>query len=479
MTDQAVIDVAAAEDAQEVYAPNANDIIDLMMGILADGLDHPEVWSQVGTFLDHLPDLPTALSARIDRTWDAAERTKLVILLIICFAARGQTAFALEQIEPISIQNSLSTLVQGAVFYLQGLADPENPKFDLSDRFCATPFRKFDVLDGSTHLCCASWIAQSAGDLGAADQWQDVWNSETAQNIRASILDGSYRYCNKTACPQIGASTLPTKAEMAAKSEKWRDIIENERSELPDGPERVTLAYDNSCNLSCPSCRVEKYAANSAERERFDRLQENAILPMLAHTQLVDVTGSGDPFASKNFRHLMQRLTAEDYPDLRFQIMTNGMLVTPREWERFPSLHDGRVSFMRVSLDAATGPTHETLRRGARWSVMLDNLAFISELRKQGQIGHLDFACTVQVDNYKEMGDLVDLGRHYGADSVNFLRITNWGTFSAAEYAHAAVFMPSHPQHADFLAAMQDPRLQDPIVGLHDLSGFVRAPAAV
>jgi len=247
---------------------------------------------------------------------------------------------------------------------------------------------------------------------------------------------------------------------------------------LPEGPERVTLAYDNSCNLSCPSCRVEKYAANGAERERFDELQEKAILPMLRHTKLVDVTGSGDPFASKNFRHLMQRLTAEDYPDLRFQIMTNGMLVTPREWERFPSLHDGRVAFMRVSLDAATGPTHEKLRRGARWSVMLDNLAFISELRKQGQIGHLDFACTVQVDNYAEMGELVDLGRHYGADSVNFLRITNWGTFSGAEYAHAAVFMPSHPQYADFLKAMQDPRLQNPIVGLHDLSGFVQAAAA-
>jgi len=472
MTDQTVIDVAEAE---EIAAPDAGEIANLLMGILADGLDHPEVWAQLSVFLDYLPDLPTELVARLNQARDAGERTRLAVLLIMCFAVRGQVAYALEQIEPVAIENSQSALVQGALFHIQSLADPENPKFDLADRFCAIPFQKFDVLDGSTHLCCASWLNQSAGNLGTASRWEDVWNSSVAQAIRASIFDGSFRYCNKTACPHIGNNTLPTKTEMAARSDKWRDIVENECVSLSAGPEQVTLAYDNSCNLSCPSCRTEKYAANSADRERYDQLQENAILPMLRDAKQVDVTGSGDPFASKNFRRLMERLTAADYPDLRVQIMTNGMLMTPREWERFPSLHDGRVSIMRVSLDAATGPTHEKLRRGARWPVMLENLAFIRELRKNGEIGLLVFAFAVQVENYREMGDLVDFAHEYGADRINFLRITNWGTFSPAEFAHAAVFMPSHPQHADFLAAMQDPRLKDPIVGLYDLSGFVQA----
>jgi len=470
-------DIQAAE-AEEVFAPNACEIADLLVEILADGLDHPEVWRQLDTLLDSLPELPMELASRLNYVWNPQERTPLILLLTMCYAVRGQVAYALEQIEPVAIENSQSALVQGAFFHVQSMADPENSKFNLTDRFCATPFQKLDVLDGGTHLCCASWLTQSAGDLGTADQWEDVWNSSVAQDIRASIFDGSFRYCNKTACPHIGNNSLPTKTEMAARSGKWRDIVENERVALPVGPEQVTLAYDDSCNLSCPSCRVEKYAANSADRERYDQLQENAILPMLRDTKQVDITGSGDPFASKNFRRLMERLTAADYPDLRIQIMTNGMLMTPREWERFPSLHNGRVSIMRVSLDAATGATHEKLRRGARWPVMLENLAFIRELRKKGEIGLLVFACAVQVDNYHEMGDLIDFAHEYGADRVNFLRITNWGTFSNAEYAHAAVFMPSHPQHADFLKAMQDPRLKDPIAGLYDLSEFAHAAAA-
>jgi wyosine [tRNA(Phe)-imidazoG37] synthetase (radical SAM superfamily) len=463
----------AVDSAQALLS--IDEVISLIADRLCDGLDHPEIWADLPEFVGFFPNFVEEVEIRLARGQEP--RGQLTILYVVAMAVAGEPERALSMLEPISVANSLSALVQGAVFHIQSLLDPANPKFDLTDRFCATPFHKFDVLDGGTHLCCASWIQESAGNLATASTWQDVWNSPTAQNIRESIFDGSFRYCNKTACPHIGANTLPTKTDMAERSEKWRDIVDNERILLPEGPERVTLAYDKTCNLSCPSCRTEKYAADSAERERFDVLQENAILPMLRETKLVDITGSGDPFASKNFRHLMEKLSAEDYPDLRFQIMTNGMLVTPREWARFPSLHDGRVTFMRVSLDAATGPTHEKLRRGARWPVMEQNLAFISELRKQGQIGHLDFACTVQVDNYREMGDFVDLGHKYGADSVNFLRITNWGTFTTAEYARAAVFMPSHPQYEDFLAAMQDPRLRDPMVGLHDLADFMKRPS--
>jgi hypothetical protein len=50
---------------------------------------------------------------------------------------------------------------------------------------------------------------------------------------------------------------------------------------------------------------VERFAADEALRARFDRLQERAILPMLKSAKTVFITGSGDPFASKNFRALI------------------------------------------------------------------------------------------------------------------------------------------------------------------------------
>lgn len=444
-------------------------VVEQLIFTLLDGIDHPELWASMDFLLAQFPGLDAALARRHEGA--VVMEASLAVLHAVSLAAAGHPDEALALLEPVAIDNSLSPLVQGALFHIRARRDPGNPANRLAGRFCTKPFQQMDVLENSTHLCCVSWLQASAGNLSTAGDWREVWNSEKAQKIRASVHDGSYRYCNKTACPAIAAGTLPTGAETAARSPALRDIIESSRTALDEAPAHVNLAYDISCNLSCPSCRTRTIAVNAATRTRFETLQEKKILPMLKQTNSVFISGNGDPFASKNFRSLIARLGPEDYPDLRFQLMTNGMLLTPAEWARLPALHR-RVSTLRISLDAATGPTHELLRRGARWSVMEQNLAFARQLRAEGQVERLCLPFTVQIDNYREMGAAVDLGRHYGADSVTFMRLTNWGTFSKADYAHKAVFMPSHPEHGDFLREMQDPRLRDPIAALMDLSEF-------
>jgi len=445
-------------------------IVDHLSIKVLDGLDHPELWRILPQLLCIRPDMVEALDRRL--MIETMFKLQVTILRELCLAASGHPAEALRRIDPIAMSYSLAPMVQGARFHIQSLLDPHNPVYDLTDRFCTTPFEVIDVLDGASHLCCASWLPSSIGDL-AQQPWSDVWNSDIAQDIRASIHDGSFRHCNKTACPKIGGNVLPTKTKIAALSDAWRDVVETKPTRMAKGPHRVNLAYDTTCNLSCPSCRTEKIAANAETRARFDTLQETAILPLLRESKLVFITGSGDPFASKNFRKLMERLGPEEYPDLRFQVMTNGMLFNRREWDRFPALHN-RVAYLRISLDAATGPTHELLRRGARWPVMEENLAFAAELRAAGLIDRLDLTFVVQTDNYREMGDAVDLAYRFGADSMAFFRLTNWGTYTPAQYARHAVFMPSHPEHPDFIEAMQDPRLKDPMAEIFELNQFVR-----
>lgn len=445
-------------------------IIQLLFEQTLDGLDHPEVWKILPAVVEKFPSLIGELEKLLDDELKFYTEFWAVIHAL-CVAAEGDLERGLALLNPIATAHSHSTMVQGAYFHVMGLLDPENPAFDLTARFCSLPFDQLDVLDGKSHLCCASWLPQSVGDL-AEQPWQDVWNSDTAQSIRASILDGSFRYCNKTACPKIADNQLPSKDKLVGGSDRWRDVIENFRTGLATAPERVNLAYDQTCNLSCPSCRTHKVAADAATRARFGTLQDEQILPLLRHVKLAFITGSGDPFASKNFRNLLDRLGPDDYPDLRFQVMTNGMLFTPREWERFPALH-GRTAFLRISLDAATGPTHELLRRGARWPVMEQNLAFAAQLRSSDLIDRLEISFTVQVDNFAEMGDAVDLARLYKADNISFTRLTNWGTFTAEQYAQKAVFMPNHPRHGEFLQHMRDPRLIDPISSLLDLSQYV------
>lgn len=460
--------IAPVEDAVEV---DAVELVDMLLDQLEDGLDHPELWPDIGIFAGAVPGFIDALFLAYGSSIIGRRGAHALALIAIARGAEGRTSDALTALETVGASFSQSPLIQGATFHVQSLRDPGNPKFDLKGRICGSPFHQMDVLDGSTHLCCASWLGTSIGNLAQGD-WRDTWNSDVAQAIRASVHDGSYRYCNKITCPRINDGSLDTAAEMAARSPEWRRIVEDQATVMERGPDVVNLAYDQTCNLSCPSCRVAKIASDRPTRERFAELQGRCIKPMLKDARLAVVTGSGDPFASKNFRTLMEELTPADYPDLRFRIMTNGMLLNRREWDRFPSLH-GRVEKLRVSLDAATGPTHEALRRGARWDVMVENMAFFGELLRDGQVESYELTCVVQQENYREMGDLVDLAHAVGANIVYYGRVTNWGTYSDEAFAALAVCSATHPEHGDFLEAMRDPRLRDPIVILGDLTPFL------
>ncbi|NYT42430.1 radical SAM protein [Sphingomonas sp. R-74633] len=453
-------------------APTSGEVVDLMLSVLSDGLDHPELWEIIPSLMASDPMLVPTLQRRLGDEPRMAFKDNLRILLGMCAATEGDVADVIAILSPLAARYSQSAMVQGALFHLEGRLDPGNPRFQLAGKLCLKPFTELDVLEDSAHLCCASFLPTSVGSLKRGD-WQSVWNGETAQAIRASMLDGSYRYCNKRTCPPIMSGTLKPIAELEA-DPRWGEIIKARQTEMPHGPEMVNLAYDRTCNLSCPSCRTQRYAADDATRAVYEDMQERAILPLLTSAKTVFVTGSGDPFASKNFRRLMEQLTVEEYPALKFIIMTNGMLFTRRQWDAFPSLH-GRVESLRISLDAATGPTHELLRRGARWETMLENMKFAGELKAAGLVDDYLFAFAVQQENYREMGDLVDLAKQMGANSVYFGRLTNWGTFSQAQYEAKAVFLPDHPEYAAFLEAARDPRLRDPIVCPSDLDEFFAA----
>ncbi len=83
----------------------------------------------------------------------------------------------------------------------------------LKGKFCPKPFERFELQEnGSVYLCCPGWLPRPAGNLNS-DSAARIWNSDQAQAIRRSILDGDFSYCNKALCPEIQARSLPTRNE--------------------------------------------------------------------------------------------------------------------------------------------------------------------------------------------------------------------------------------------------------------------------
>ena len=331
-----------------------------------------------------------------------------------------------------------------------------------ADYFCSRPFEDFQpAANGKTYFCCQSWLPIPIGDY-RTETPEAIWNSPTAQEIRRSILDGDYRYCSKIHCSFLVNRSLPKRGEVT--DPRHRQILDQRLMVLPWRPKRVLLSHDRSCNLSCPSCRREILVADKDEVARLNELFETTLAPLLRDADSVHVTGSGDAFGSAHFRYVLKRLNRREFPRLRLMLQTNGVLCDRRAWKELEL--EGLVSSVLVSIDAATKPTYSVVRRGGSFERLLDNLAFIAELRRERRISYFRLDFVVQALNFREMPAVVELARAFGCDIMHFQMIRNWGTFSLPEYRRNFIGAPEHPEYAEFLEVLRHPNLALPMVEL-------------
>jgi MoaA/NifB/PqqE/SkfB family radical SAM enzyme len=304
--------------------------------------------------------------------------------------------------------------------------------------FCRRPFEQFYVTqDGAAHLCCPCWIDAPAGNVLQTDPMV-IWRGVTARSIRKSILDGSFRRC--TNCKHLPG---PSGA-----------VVDEPPVDLPvDRIARLTVAYDPTCNLRCPSCRNCAKVADHTSR----RVQENLLASGIF--DLVDqlsASGSGDPLASALFWDLLAALPASRYPRLTLQLETNALLLDDRAWERLGD-YAPRVRAVYASADAATPETY-ALNRGGDWDVLWRNLAGVAA--RPGV--HLQVSMVVQKNNFREMVPLVHLARSRGVARVYFSFLERWGgTYDLLDYYGRAVHLPGHPEHGELREVLQDPVLRD------------------
>jgi len=348
----------------------------------------------------------------------------------------------------------------------------------LKGRFCGRPFDSFELQEnGSVYLCCPTWLRQRAGNLHDSTA-AEIWNSPAAQDIRRGILDGTFQHCNHDLCPEIQAGTLPTRAE-AAKNPRWHAIMEADATRLDGIPAFFNLSNDKSCNLSCPSCRTQRIQFNDgpgyeARKTLQDRLVESFFSAPTDQPFVLNVTGSGDPFASRIFRDFLFALDKAKFPHMQVNLQTNGVLFTEKTWANLRKIH-GAIGSVLVSFDAATEATYAITRRGGDWGQLLANTAFLAGRRRAGEIGELILYFVVQKANFREMPDFVRIGKRFAADRVFFSRAVNWGTWTVAEHEDQSVWSPHHPLHAEFERVAADSTLGDPIVFLGNLADARRA----
>jgi len=337
----------------------------------------------------------------------------------------------------------------------------------LKDFVCDAPFKRFDIVEtGDVNVCCGHWLPNSIGriDQGELD---DVLNSDKAQIIRKSMTDGTYKYCNHLDCRLLAEGTIPRRE--ALKDPVLINAIEKQDFKV-DRVDDMLFAYYQTCNLACPSCRRDRIIERPSDNEAKALIMEQKLLPLLKTLKHVMLNVAGEVFASKPSRKMLEMITPETCPDLTIDLISNGMLFTEAEWNKFPGIHT-KVQGVRISMDAARKDTFEKLRRFGVFDILTKNLAFLQRLRKEGVIKGLYGSFTYQVENFREMEEFVLFCRSFGFDRIIFEPLQNVGAFTDQEFRDRAVHKPYHPLFSEFLKVIRRPIFKQSDIS-HDFSNY-------
>ena len=302
-------------------------------------------------------------------------------------------------------------------------------------RFCPRPYDTVLIdKQGSCYLCeCTSWLPQSAGNLNI-QSLEDIINSKMAQELQSSIADSTYRYCNNKQCSWI----------LGEDFRYFKKDVPNKKIK------NIRLAIDDSCNLSCPSCRTHQiFERDKLQLRKRYQLADKIVeyVKKQSHKINIHVGSDGDPFASLIYRYFIKSI--KDLPNIRFTIQTNGLLVK-KMYHRHKTLFE-KLDILNLSIDGATKQTYESLRKGGSYEKIIENLEFIKELDKKFKVR---LHCVVQKENYKEMYEYIELGKKFNVDKIYFNKITDWNVLK--NFNEKAVWKDTHPEYQEFAKILKD-----------------------
>lgn len=325
---------------------------------------------------------------------------------------------------------------------------------NLKEYICTVPFESLEIHDESYFLCCASWLKKH---LPKNQPMKDMWNSEDAVEIRKSVMDGTYRNCDKKQCPYLSQLTnLNTKSlgpikHISELPNEIKEHVDLQNGIMNVGPKIVHMSFDRSCNLKCPSCRIESIMANGEKLEKINVTIEEMESLFADSIETIYCSGTADPFASKSYRNYLKNFNPKKYPKLKYiHLHTNATLWNEKMWNEMKNIHP-YVKTCEISIDAGTKETYENMTRlGGNWDNLVSNLNFISTIKT---LQSVKCSFVVQQSNYNEMETFLNLiySIFKNKTKVFFGRITNWGTFSDGQFKLIDVGDTTHPEHKLFL----------------------------
>ena len=306
--------------------------------------------------------------------------------------------------------------------------------------FCVKPYTFFEIgTEGYCYFCSRLWNDSYCIGNILEQSFQEVWNGEKAQKFRQAIIDKTYEYCDTNLCIMPKGEPINTT--------------------VADFPEEVSLCYDNTCVQQCLYCRDEPHIMSEEDQAKWDSKIETDLLPMMQKAKLVTVNVAGEVFISKHSKKLIKR-AAEVYPNIRFAIITNGILCSEENLKKL-GIAD-KIVDIRISIPSCIEKTYNQIVRNGNFKSVMENLKYVSKLKKQGLINVFHLNCVLTSLNYKDLIPLTKFAGELGACvHVMIAKDMGQGTKFLSQLDKYLITNPTHPDYNNFVKIMNNPIIRD------------------
>jgi len=327
------------------------------------------------------------------------------------------------------------------------------PVKQLQGKYCITPFILISIAEsGQVYLCgCTWWMSQPVGNI-LQSTLDEILSSDTAKNIRQSIIDGSYVYCNEKVCGVMandGLNTIDTLPPNVAML-----VTDSNKYNLPY---HIHLSLDQTCNLSCPSCRTQVIKVpdeqKQQQREIGRTILKNLFSTPTDQKMIIEISAGGELFSSEMLMEMLSGVEVDQFPNLEIHIGTNATLITKR-WSRIQSV-EKFVKKITVSIDAGSPEVYEAVRRGGKWKDLCNGMDFLKEKKKSINF-ELNGRLIFQQANYKDSQKFYDLCQIWDCDLAEFSRIYNWDTWTKSVFDQHDVYNSNHSEFAEAKAIIDN-----------------------
>ena len=204
-------------------------------------------------------------------------------------------------------------------------------------------------------------------------------------------------------------------------------------------PRFVQIEPVGQCNLRCAMCPIQYRHAGPPwgapalmPYADFERL-----LASFPDVKELHLQGLGEPLMHPDFFRMVEHAVGRG---ITVSTNTNLTLLTPR---RAGQCVRSGLHAMHVSIDGASAPVYEKIRRGASFHKVLRNLErlVVARATAQSTTPELRIVSVVMRSNLHEMKDIVTLAHRYGVTSVFVQHLSHdfgEGTLPDAYYAMRA-----------------------------------------